>query len=82
MTFTQLVKNIEDKENNFSNALIPSRAFFYCVSKTPRCLSNTFLILLMSIASHLLGGDVKTITVEDNVFIDEGDNFGFDGSFL
>ncbi len=35
-----------------------------------------------TIASHLLGGDVKTITVEDNVFIDEGDNFGFDGSFL
>ncbi len=35
-----------------------------------------------TIASHLLGGEVKTITVEDNVFIDDGDDFGFDGSFI
>jgi hypothetical protein len=31
-------------------------------------------------ASHLKGAEVKSITAADNVLIEEGDDFGFDGT--
>ena len=33
-----------------------------------------------TITSHLRGAEIKSITSEDNTLIEEGDNFGFDGS--
>ena len=35
-----------------------------------------------TITSHLRGSSVKSITSTDNTLIEEGDNFGFDGSFV
>ena len=32
------------------------------------------------ITSHLSGAEVKSITTADNVLIEEGDDFGFNGS--
>ena len=31
-------------------------------------------------ASHFKGAEVKSITAADNALIEEGDDFGFDGS--
>ena len=32
-------------------------------------------------AAHVKGADVKKITAADNALIEEGDDFGFDGTF-